>query len=132
MEDFEFTIEDPRLHFQRGVVVDLFDENSLVDGDTVRIFVDRDYYDYTYRKYRLHGLDAPEIYGVEKGTDEWEAGMEATNWLSDKVENEEVILKSYPHPGKFGRWLCKIWLPNEDVSINKQLIQNKLAVPYEE
>ena len=108
---------------------------KLVDGDTIYFKVDLGFTVSVNVHIRLYGVDTPEIHGVKKESEEFARGMVAkefvAEWLSKpsgKVVGAAVRLKSYDgknlitKTGKYGRWLAKIYRPNDEVSLNDALV----------
>lgn len=72
-------------------------------------------------RFRLLGVDTPE-HG-KHGFDE------ATSFTKMKIEGKQVLVETIAKDA-FGRWLCKVYLPEEDKSINTQLLEQRLAEVY--
>lgn len=104
---------------------------DVYDGDTITVDLDlgfgivmRD------QKFRLLGIDAPEVRGPERLE-----GLKSAVWLRDKIVNRRVTIatvknrKGADSKGKFGRWLASVYLPGDhtSLSINEQLIRHNLA-----
>lgn len=103
----------------------------IVDGDTVDFYVDLGFETLVKTRFRLKGIDAPEVRGPEK-----EAGKAAAKWLQEKLleHNNEVLLYTYDgKKGKYGRWLCDILIPSLAtpelmVNLNEQMVAAGHAV----
>jgi len=106
---------------------------KVVDGDS--IFADAD----LGFKSSMHGLslrinqvDTPECRRSMKngiGNTHVKAGKLVKDWLSEKILDKWVIVKTYKdNTEKFGRWLCDIWLGDE--YINQTLIDKGFAKLY--
>lgn len=101
----------------------------VVDGDTVDLRVDLGFHVEITERFRLAGIDTPELVGAER-----RRGMEAAAWL-------DATLRAAP-PGalwveserldSFRRWLGTLWLMEAGgaLSVNQALIEAGLAVPY--
>lgn len=101
---------------------------SVYDGDTCTADIQLGFYVIAHKvKLRLYGINTPEIRGGTAETKK--AGITARDWLRDKVLGKEVILKSFGK-GKYGRWLVDIYLDEDTVSLNQQLIDKGLAQSY--
>lgn len=105
------------LYHYRGIIT------SVYDGDTVRVDIDlglntwlRD------QTLRLYGINAPELRGAER-----EAGMASRDYLRKLLpEGQEVTLETIKdRTGKYGRWLCRIWVECEsgDICVNDDLVE---------
>ena len=101
---------------------------SVYDGDTVTADIQLGFYVIAHKvKLRLYGINTPEIRGGTAETKK--AGITARDWLREKVTGKEVTVKSFGK-GKYGRWLTELYLDGEETSLNQQLIDQGLAVPY--
>ena len=101
---------------------------SVYDGDTVTADIQLGFYVIAHKvKLRLYGINTPEIRGGTAETKK--AGITARDWLREKVSDKEVTVKSFGK-GKYGRWLVELYLNEEETSLNQQLIDQGLAVPY--
>lgn len=96
--------------------------DRVVDGDTVDLHVDIGFRAMMHLRIRMAGIDAPERYN--------EGGIEAMAWLTGRLLNENLVLVSQKGD-KYGRWLGLIYVGDEDVSVNAQMIEAGQAVPYD-
>lgn len=71
-------------------------------------------------RFRLLGVNTPER--------KMEGYQEATDFTKEKLEGKTVLVETVAKD-VFGRWLCTVYLDNED-TLNKQLLDTKLAVVY--
>jgi micrococcal nuclease len=100
---------------------------SVYDGDTVTALVDLGFRINFEMKIRLTGINAPELRGIEKPQ-----GLISRDRLRELILNKEVILHTQKDKQeKFGRWLGEIYIPNSQISVNEQLLNEGLAQPYE-
>ena len=53
----------------------------------------------------------------------------ARDWLREQVLDKDVTVKSVGK-GKYGRWLVELYLDEEEISLNQQLIDKGFADPY--
>ena len=115
----------------------------VVDGDTVDLEVDLGFRTLMRDRFRLSGIDTPETYGVKKGSEEYKAGMKAKEWLEEKIGGEIILIKTHKDKrGKYGRWLCEIFIPIVDDQLpaggqsdilhdlNKEMVKLGLAKEY--
>lgn len=102
----------------------------VVDGDTVDLRIDLGFHLTHERRFRLYGIDTPEIRGTEK-----EAGTAAKNHLIGLLDTGVKVgarLKVLTHKGSqtdsFGRYLATLYL--DHVNICDLMIQAGHAVVY--
>jgi endonuclease YncB( thermonuclease family) len=79
--------------------------------------------------FRLMGIDTPEIVGEQRV-----AGLKAKDRLLELLSSGKRIRATTFKPDKFGRWLVKLDLLQEDgvswQDVNATLIEEGLAKPY--
>ena len=86
---------------------------KVVDGDTIEINIDLGLSAWVHNeKIRLYGIDTPEVYGVKKGSAEWERGNLASEFVKKYlVENNQVIIETIKDKKeKYGRYLAVIFI----------------------
>jgi micrococcal nuclease len=94
---------------------------SIYDGDTLTAEVDLGFNINITEKFRLSGLNAPEVRGEERGS-----GLISRDKLRDKILGKEVIIKTFKDSTeKYGRYIAEIYLETEN--INEWLITEGLA-----
>ena len=110
----------------------------VVDGDTLDIKLELERpTDYGFgitsggrfiqKRTRLAGCDTPEVYGVKKGSDEWLAGKEASDFtVSLCPPGTRVWCVTHKESGKYGRYIANVRYrkdgASEFTSLNKELI----------
>jgi micrococcal nuclease len=102
---------------------------SVYDGDTCTAVVDLGFTASVEVKFRLFGINTPELRG---GTIFTKAqGQAAKARLQELIEGKMVTLKSIRGSDSFGRWLAVIDSPDGNpLTINQRLISEGHAVPY--
>jgi len=121
---------------------------KVVDGDTMEIDIDLGLTIWIRNeKIRLYGIDTPEVYGVKKGSAEWERGNTSSEFVKMVVkENDEIVVDTIKDKKeKYGRYLAIVYIkidPNilvgladirnmgEFYCLNDILIAKGLAVKY--
>jgi len=86
---------------------------KVVDGDTIEINIDLGLSAWVHNeKIRLYGIDTPEVYGVKKGSAEWERGNQASEFVKKYViEKDEVVIETIKDKReKYGRYLAIIYI----------------------
>ena len=106
----------------RGKVIKVY------DGDTITIasklpYKSSDIYRFSVR---LRGIDSPEI--KSKSPVEKDLAINSKMCLSNVILGQMVELKNVSTE-KYGRILADVYIDN--VNINKWMLENKLAVPYD-
>jgi micrococcal nuclease len=109
--------------------------NRVVDGDTLDCTLDLGFDLYKKERVRVAGVDTPEK--RTKNLEEKALGIEATNWLKEKLEgaiagDDELSVRTelVGGVGKYGRLLGWLYRGDESVSLNEQMIAEGYALPY--
>jgi len=102
---------------------------NVVDGDTVDLDVDLGFGTHIHDRFRLAGINTPEISGVAKDTPEYLAGIAAKERVTGLILNKTILVHTKKNPkDKYGRYLAYLFVG--DVNVNDLLVTEKLAVPY--
>lgn len=97
----------------------------VVDGDTVDLRVDLGFRVFAELRFRLIGIDTPELTGPTRTM-----GRMAREALIDQLEGKVVTVESLGEPDKYGgRWDGKIRFGELDIATN--LLTNGYALPYD-
>lgn len=111
------------------------DVKRVVDGDTVDLEIDLGFYQYGIYRFRLWGIDTPELRG---GTDETKEAARAARdfvqeWLEDYLTTDREVLIATEKADSFGRWLGSIYTVIDDVvlRLNDELVEKGHAVRKE-
>ena len=97
---------------------------EVYDGDTVTAMVDLGFYHFQQMKFRLYGINTPEIRGEER-----EQGIIVRDILRAMILDKEVTINSYKDKQeKYGRYLANIVI--DGVDVNHWLVQNGHAQEY--
>jgi len=86
---------------------------KVVDGDTIEINIDLGLSTWIHNeKLRLYGVDTPEVYGVKKGSAEWERGNLASEFVKKYlIEKDEVVIETIKDKReKYGRYLAIVYI----------------------
>jgi len=112
--------------------------NRIVDGDTIDITINLGFDLSIKQRVRVAGVDTPE-----KRTSDHEVekplGIDATNWLKGKLEdakreNESLMVRTElgsSATGKYGRLLGWLYVGDQAVSLNEQMIAEGYAWAYD-
>ena len=104
---------------------------KVVDGDTIDADIDLGFDISLTKRVRLSGVDTPE----SRTTDlkEKALGLEVKEWLKKRLEGAKDILIKTQLPDsteKYGRILGKLYINNEETSLNEQMIDEGYAWSY--
>ena len=102
---------------------------NVVDGDTVDAKVDLGFKISVNLRLRLSGINTPEIRTRDKK--EKEKGFIAKQFVIDSILDKEVIIETTKQ-GKYGRYLAVIYYGENNINLNQELNDKKLAVKYME
>ena len=110
--------------------------DRVVDGDTIDVTIDLGFDLYKKERVRVAGVDTPEK--RTRDLEEKELGIDATNWLKDKLEGaidgaDDLIIRTelVGGMGKYGRLLGWLYIGDADLSLNEQMITEGFAFPYD-
>ena len=110
--------------------------NRVLDGDTIDVTIDLGFDLFKKERVRVAGVDTPEK--RTRDLEEKALGIDATYWLKQKLEDvlagdDELIVRTELHGGggKYGRLLGWLYVGDEQVSLNEQMIEQGYAWPYD-
>mgnify|MGYP003310690619 FL=1 len=110
--------------------------NRVVDGDTIDVTIDLGFDLYKKERVRVAGIDTPEK--RTRDLEEKALGIDATNYLKKKLEDtiagdDELTIRTELKGGmgKYGRLLGWLYIGEDDVSINEQMIAEGYAWSYD-
>lgn len=97
---------------------------KVIDGDTIEAVVDLGFRVKITERFRLLGIDTPEITGLEK-----EAGLKAKEWLVNYLAQYDYKCMIDSTKGdKYGRWLAVIFVATESISVNDIMVNEGIAI----
>ena len=111
--------------------------DRVVDGDTIDVTFDLGFDLLKKERVRVAGVDTPEKRTRDK--EEKKLGLDATLWMEDKLEDAKRDQKSImirteldkEATGKYGRLLGWLYVGDDVVSLNEQMIAQGYAWPYD-
>ena len=110
--------------------------NKVVDGDTIDVTLDLGFSLTKKERVRIAGVDTPEKRTRDK--EEKTLGIDATNWMKEKLNNtikgdEELTIRTelVGGVGKYGRLLGWLYVGDNTVSLNEQMITEGYAWEYD-
>lgn len=99
---------------------------SSYDADTTTLRVDLGFNVTIQERFRLYGINAWEVRGEEK-----DRGIPARDWFRSMIpDNHKVRIRTIrDKKGKFGRYLCQIYIPTALgwLHINDELVRQAHA-----
>ena len=110
--------------------------DKVLDGDTIDVTIDLGFDLYKKERVRIAGVDTPEK--RTRNLEEKALGIDATNWLKKELEDvlagdDELIVRTELHGGvgKYGRLLGWVYVGDEELSLNEQMITQGYAHAYD-
>ena len=110
--------------------------NRVVDGDTIDVTIDLGFDLYKKERVRVAGVDTPEK--RTRDLEEKALGYDATNWLKDALDgaiagDDDLIIRTELDGGvgKYGRLLGWLYIGDQEVSLNEQMIEQGYAWAYD-
>ena len=108
--------------------------DRVIDGDTIDITINLGFNLSIRQRVRVAGVDTPEKrtsdHDVEKPL-----GIDATNWLKEKLDGAKQLMVRTElgsgASGKYGRLLGWLYVGDEAVSLNEQMIAEGYAWAYD-
>ena len=108
----------------------------MLDGDTIDVTIDLGFDLFKKERVRIAGVDTPEK--RTKNLEEKALGLDATNWLKDKLEgaisgDDDLVIRTelVGGVGKYGRLLGWCYIGDSTVSLNEQMIEEGYAHAYD-
>tara|TARA_R100001082_G_scaffold94043_1_gene60894 strand:+ start:809 stop:1273 length:465 start_codon:yes stop_codon:yes gene_type:complete len=110
--------------------------DKVLDGDTIDVTIDLGFDLYKKERVRIAGVDTPEK--RTRDLEEKALGIDATNWLKEKLEStlagdDELTIRTELHGGvgKYGRLLGWLYVGEDTISLNEQMITEGYAWEYD-
>ena len=110
--------------------------DKVVDGDTIDVTIDLGFDLYKKERVRIAGVDTPEK--RTRDLEEKALGLDATYWMKKQLEDtiagdEELIIRTELKggTGKYGRLLGCLYVGDDTVSLNEQMITEGYAWSYD-
>ena len=109
---------------------------KVLDGDTIDVLIDLGFDLFKKERVRVAGVDTPEK--RTRDLEEKSLGIDATNWLKEKLEStlvgdDELTIRTELKGGvgKYGRLLGWLYVGDELISLNEQMITEGYAWAYD-
>ena len=97
----------------------------VIDGDTVELDIDQGNHCHWIAKFRLAGIDAPELHGASR------IDGDAARIYLEKLLQEPIRCVQTDKPDKYGRWLVTIFTKTPFASVNQRMMERGHAKPYD-
>ena len=110
---------------------------KVLDGDTIDVLIDLGFDLFKKERVRIAGVDTPEM--RTRDLEEKALGIDATNWLKKKLEDtiagdgDELTIRTelVGGTGKYGRLLGWLYINEDLISLNEQMITEGYAWAYD-
>ena len=109
---------------------------KVLDGDTIDVLIDLGFDLYKKERVRIAGVDTPEK--RTRDLEEKALGLDATYWMKKQLEDtiagdEELTIRTELKGGmgKYGRLLGWLYVGEDTVSLNEQMITEGYAWEYD-
>ena len=109
---------------------------KVLDGDTIDVVIDLGFDLAKTERVRIAGVDTPEK--RTRDLEEKALGLDATNWLKEKLNetikgDQELTIRTelVGGTGKYGRLLGWLYVGEDTVSLNEQMITEGYAWAYD-
>ena len=110
---------------------------KVLDGDTIDVLIDLGFDLFKKERVRIAGVDTPEK--RTRNLEEKALGVDATNWLKKKLEDtiagdgDELTIRTelVGGTGKYGRLLGWLYINEDLISLNEQMITEGYAWAYD-
>ena len=110
--------------------------DKVLDGDTIDVTIDLGFDLYKKERVRIAGVDTPEK--RTRDLEEKVLGIDATNWMKEHLEDtingdDELTIRTELKGGvgKYGRLLGWLYVGDEEISLNEQMISEGYAWEYD-
>ena len=110
--------------------------DKVLDGYTIDVTIDLGFDLYKKERVRIAGVDTPEK--RTRDLEEKALGIDATNWMKEHLEetingDDELIIRTELKGGvgKYGRLLGWLYVGDDVVSLNEQMITEGYAWEYD-
>lgn len=101
----------------------------VIDGDTLEMDVDLGFHTKMRHRFRLLGVDTPEL--NSKVASERETALKAKAFTEQAVNGTTVVIRT-EKADSFGRWLATVIykVDGADKNLSEELLKNGLAVVF--
>lgn len=115
---YKLSMDSSIENYYRGTVI------NVVDGDTVDIRIEMGFNIFAVKRFRLSGINAPEMSDSTNGID-------SKSVMEKLILGKDVIVNTYyDHTDKYGRFLATIFSDDGQTNINETMIRLGKAEVY--
>lgn len=104
----------------------------IVDADTLDLNIDLGFKVWVKVRVRLTGINAPEIWGVKKESEEYQKGKLALayveGWFSSLGSETFIVRTEKDEQEKYGRWLAEVTSLDGTKVLTEDLVNSGHAV----
>ena len=109
---------------------------KVLDGDTIDVIIDLGFDLYKKERVRIAGVDTPEK--RTRDLEEKALGQDATDWMKEQLDRaisgeDDLVIRTELDGGvgKYGRLLGWLYIGDDLVSLNEQMIEDGYAWSYD-
>ena len=109
---------------------------KVLDGDTIDVIIDLGFDLYKKERVRIAGVDTPEK--RTRDLEEKALGQDATDWMKERLDGaisgeDDLVIRTELDGGvgKYGRLLGWLYIGDDLVSLNEQMIEEGYAWSYD-
>ena len=109
---------------------------KVLDGDTIDVIIDLGFDLYKKERVRIAGVDTPEK--RTRDLEEKALGQDATDWMKERFDGaisgeDDLVIRTELDGGvgKYGRLLGWLYIGDDLVSLNEQMIEEGYAWSYD-
>ena len=109
---------------------------KVLDGDTIDVIIDLGFDLYKKERVRIAGVDTPEK--RTRDLEEKALGQDATDWMKEHLDGaisgeDHLVIRTELDGGvgKYGRLLGWLYIGDDLVSLNEQMIEEGYAWSYD-
>ena len=109
---------------------------KVLDGDTIDVIIDLGFDLYKKERVRIAGVDTPEK--RTRDLEEKALGQDATDWMKKHLDGaisgeDDLVIRTELKGGmgKYGRLLGWLYIGDDLVSLNEQMIEEGYAWSYD-
>lgn len=102
---------------------------EVVDGDTLKVFIDQSFDDFSRKSVRINGINTPE----KNWKSERIAGIPVKEIMKKWIEGKKLRVRSTSKGKYYGRFIGDVWYEDEDGTEHQWgafILEHGLGKPY--